>query len=269
MTVVIAFSKRRRRQYVGRTDPVGHQPDDGFTGAPAVFGLRCRDRLLGGAARQAQPQRFDRRCHRVRRVHAAAGAGSRNGRRLDVSQLTVADGTCRVTSDGLEDRNDVAMFRPRLDRAAVNEHGGPVEPSHRHRARRHVLVAAADRDVAVEALRRHDRLDRIGDDFARHERIAHAGRAHRNAVGHADRVELDGLAAGRIGTVARRIGQLVDVHVARCDHAPGRRDADLRFGKVRIAEADGTQHRTARRLRDTVDDDSRVSALVRHLFQLP
>ena len=52
------------------------------------------------------------------------------------------------------------------DRAAIDEHRRPIEPRDRHQATRHVLVAAPDRDQAVEALRPDDRLDRVGDHLA-------------------------------------------------------------------------------------------------------
>jgi hypothetical protein len=62
----------------------------------------------------------------------------------------------------------------------------------------HVLVAAAD-GHQPSIPRSRDRLDGIGDDLARHQRILHALRPHRNAVGNGDGVEDDGLAAGAIG----------------------------------------------------------------------
>ena len=74
-----------------------------------------------------------------------------------------------MTADGLEHRHDIAIAGTRLDRTAVDEHGRPVQACHRHRAARHVLVAAADRDETVEAFRGDDRFNRIGDDLAGHQ----------------------------------------------------------------------------------------------------
>ena len=107
-----------------------------------------------------------------------------------------------------------------------------------------------------------DGLDRVGDDLARHERIAHAGRAHRDAVGDGDRVEKHALRAGGVGARSRVAREAVDVHVAGRDHAPGRGDADLRLREIRVREADGAQHGAARRLRKAVDDDARVPARI-------
>ena len=44
------------------------------------------------------------------------------------------------------------------------------------------------------------------------------------------------LAAGGIGALRRRVGQLVDVHVAGREHAPGRGDADLRLLEVAVVK---------------------------------
>ena len=56
--------------------------------------------------------------------------------------------------------------------------------------------------------------------------------------------------------------ELVDVHVAGREHAPGRRDADLRLREVGVLESDGAQHRAAGACVEAVDDDARVAARV-------
>ena len=94
-------------------------------------------------------------------------------------------------------------LRSRLDRAAVDEDRRPIQPGHRHHAAGHVLVAAADRDEPVESFRRHDGFDRIGDDLAGHEGVAHARCAHRDAVGHRNRIEKHALAARGVSAGGR------------------------------------------------------------------
>ena len=98
----------------------------------------------------------------------------------------------------LEHGDDVAMLRTGPDRAAIDEHRRPIEPRERDQAAGHVLVAAADRHDAIEALRARDGLDRVRNHFARHERVAHAGRAVRDAVRDRDRAERRALAAGLV-----------------------------------------------------------------------
>src|SRR5690606_15612208 len=149
-----------------RLDAALDQMDDRLARTPAVRALRVRDGLLSRAVREAQAERLERRCHRVRGVHARAGTGPRNRRRLDLLELGLADPAGRVRADRLEHGDDVATLRPRLNRTAVDENRRPVEPGYRHRAARDVLVAAADRDEAVEPLARDDRLDRVRDHFA-------------------------------------------------------------------------------------------------------
>ena len=48
-----------------------------------------------------------------------------------------------------------------------------------------------------------DRLDGVRDDVAAHEREVHALVAHRDAVGHRDRAELERVAAGGVHAVLR------------------------------------------------------------------
>jgi len=55
-------------------------------------------------------------------------------------------------------------------------------------------------------------------------------------------LKITALPFGLIYARRRRIGQFVDVHIARRDHAPGRRDADLRLFEVVVFKTDGMQH---------------------------
>ena len=98
--------------------------------------------------------------------------------------LLVGDDAGEELAVGLERRDDVAHLAlrvARLDRAAVDHQRRPVEPRHGHDAARHVLVAAGNGDQRVVPLRAHHGLDRVGDQIARRQREAHAGRAHRDA----------------------------------------------------------------------------------------
>ena len=64
----------------------------------------------------------------------------------------------------------------RADRAAVDHQRRPIDPAHRDQAAGHVLVAAGKRDVGVVPLGLHHGFDRVGDQVARLQRIAHARR---------------------------------------------------------------------------------------------
>ena len=112
------------------------------------------------------------------------------------------------------------------NRSAIDKHGWPVHPRHGDQRARHVLVATADGHITVHARAAHHGFDRIGDHFARDQRIFHALAAHGNAVGNRDGIEDDGLAAGLVGAFFGFQRQFVNVHVARRDVAPGRGDAD-------------------------------------------
>ena len=168
----------------------------------------------------------------------------------------------RVAAHGLEHRHDVALVGSRPDGAAVDEYRRAVEPRQRDQTARHVLVASADRHHAVKALGADHRLDRIGNDLARHQRVAHARRAHRNAVGHGNGAEGDGLRALRFDSGGGQAREFVDVHVTGRQVAPGRRDADLRLGEIGVAEAHGMQHRAGGSLFETIHNGSRIAARI-------
>ena len=250
------------RQDAARRDAGLDEPDHRLARAAAVVALALTDRLLRGAVGQREPERLDRGGHGVRGVHAAAAAGTRDGGSLDLGELLVAHLPRRMAADRLEHRDDVAALRTGPDGAAVDEHGRPIEPRHGDRAGGHVLVAAAERDEPVEALRSDHGLDRVGDDLARDQRIAHAGRTHRDAVGDGDGVEQHGLAARGVDAALGLGGELVEMHVAGREVRPARGDADLRPSEVRVGEPHRAQHRPGRRLLRSVDDQARPAPRV-------
>ena len=209
---------------VTRSDTALDQTKDGGAGIGAIGHLVPGDRQLGGAVGQAHAHGFDGRCHRVGGVHAAAGPGARDGTGLDCLQFVGVDFLVGVLADGFENGDNVdRLFAmdARQDGAAVDEDRRPVHPGHGDQAAGHVLVAAADGDETVEALRTGHGFDRVGDHFAGDQRIAHARGSHGNTVGYGDGAEDDRLARGGIDSPAGLARQLVDVHVAGSDHAPG------------------------------------------------
>ena len=247
---------------VARLDITLDQFEHGFACAMAVILLGIGNGFLCRTVRQAHAERLDRRRHRVRGIHAAAGAGTRYRGQLDLVKLVIADLAGRVAADCLEHGNDIPALGARLDRAAVNEDAWTVEPRQGHHAARHVLVAAANGNQAVKALCTGHGLDRIGDHFARHQRIAHPRGPHRNTVRNRDGIENHALAPGAVDTLAGILGQLVDVHVAGRHHAPCGCNADLGLVEILVGETDRVQHRAARGLRHTVYNYGRKFACI-------
>ena len=124
---------------------------------------------------------------------------------------------------------------------------------------REVIADSIETVVGAEGF---DGFDRIRDDLARDERIAHAGRAHRDAVRHGDRVEQHALAARGVHARDGLLRELVDVHVAGREVRPRRGDADLRLAEVRVFETHGPQHRPRGALLRAVHDQARMRARV-------
>ena len=177
------------------------QVSDGGAGAAALVEL-CRvvgrgRRAVGQATcpapRWPRPWCWRCTCRRRRRRRGRRGARCRGAARRRCAGDVLA-----VALEGGDDVERVARcVVPGADRAAVDHERGAVQPAHGHQAAGHVLVAAGERDVGVVPLGAHHRLDRVGDQVARLQRVAHALGAHRDAVGHADGVEAHADQAGR------------------------------------------------------------------------
>ena len=259
------------RQDVPGADAAPDQLQHRATGLLAVHGLVPGHGGLRRRVREAQAKRLDGRRHGVGGVHAAARARAGDGdlgHGLDVRLAALAG---RLLAHGLEDVHQVhvpPLVLARQDRAAIHEDRRPVQPRHRHHAARHVLVAPANRHEAVKPLAAHDRLDRVGDDLARHQGVLHPLRSHRDAVGDRDGVEDDRLAAGLVDPLRHAHRELVDVHVARRDHGPRRGHPHLRLLEVLLLEARRVQHPAARRPLDAIHHLRRIHAFQRLALRL-
>ena len=198
-----------------------------------------------GAPGERHAQRLRDAGHRVGGVHPAAGALTRAGGLLDGVQLVAGDQPTGAGADGLEDVDDrqvPVVEPPGHGRPGVEEDAGQVEArgGHEHAGQR--LVAAGEQHRAVQPLREHHRLHRVGDDLAGDQRRTHALVAHGDAVGDRDGAELQGEAACGADAVLRPLGEPVQGEVAGGDLVPGRRDADLRLGEVVVAHAHRAEH---------------------------
>ena len=120
----------------------------GFRGALFLFVILRRHRRR---VRQTHAHRFDGRGHRIRREHPPARPDSRTGMPLHFQQLRPVDSPRAVFAHRFEraDHGEIfAVQPPGLDRAAINEDRGNIQPRDRHHRAGHVLVAAADGHAA-------------------------------------------------------------------------------------------------------------------------
>ena len=241
--------KRLLREDVERLDAAPQHFHDGCARAAAIVHLRGRNRVLCGAVRQAHAKRFDGGGHRVRCIHAAARTRTGNGALLDGKKFRIVNFFVRVRADGFKNGNNIELALLRIirdatgqNRSAINEHGRTIQSRHGDERAGHIFIATADGHKTIHARAADDGFNRVGDDFARDERIFHAFAAHRDAVGDRDGVEDDRLATGSVRAFFGFERELVNVHVAGRDVAPCRGDADDGLGKIFLREADGIKH---------------------------
>src|SRR5258706_67781 len=77
--------------------------------------------------------------------------------------------------------------------------------------------ARSQADHRVEAVRLYHRLHRVGDQFARGQRVAHSFVSHRDPVVDADGVELEWDSAGSAYGIFYNAAELLEVHVSGND----------------------------------------------------
>ena len=237
--------ERFTRHDIARANSFFEEIEGGRAGAMAIFHFVLGDGGLGGAVGETHAERFDGAGHGVGGVHAAAGTGAGDGAAFDFGEIGVVHFAVGMFADRFEDGNDVNILIAETageNRAAINENAGTIEAGHGDDAAGHVFIAAADRDDAVEPFAAHDRFDGVGDHFAGDEGIFHPFGAHGDAVGNGDGVENDGFAARFVRAMSGFDGELIDVHVARGDHAPGGGDADEGLFEIGDVETDRVKH---------------------------
>ena len=88
----------------------------------------------------------------------------------------------------------------------------------------------------------HNRFNRVGNNFARHQTCAHALVTHTDSVGHGDGAELKRYAASGTDTLLGCIGKTTKRHVARRYFIPRACKTNLWLLPVVIGKAHCAQH---------------------------
>ena len=196
--------------------------------ARAPVAVVGRDHRL---AERGDSEELQRQAHRVGGEVPGAGTRPRAGGALELVEVAAVEAPGVERAELLPhvlDRGRLAAPRAGAHRAAVEHERRLVDARERHQRRGHRLVAADDADQRVEVVRDVEQLDRVGDQLARDERGAHAGRRLRLVVGDGDRVERKRHAARGLHAARDGVREVAVVEVARHRAGPRRGDADDR-----------------------------------------
>ncbi len=209
-----------------------------------------------GKSHRRNAEKFADESHSVGGELAAAGARSRTGGFFESLEPRVGHVAVRMAADGFVnvlDRDGVAFKFAGSDRTAVENQAWNIQTRQRHDAGGNGFVAANENDQGVKNVAAGDKLDGVGDHFAADQRSAHALRAHGDAVGNGNGVELERSAAGGANAVLNVHGQFAKVKVARADFDPGIRNADEGLGEIVITKPASAEHGACTGTMGTVD----------------
>ena len=132
---------------------------------------------------------------------------------------------------------------PGRNRSAVQNQARNIQPRQRHHAGWNRFVASHQNHQRVEHIAARYKFDGIRNHFAADQRCPHSLRAHCDAVGNGNGVELQRRATGFADASFHVFSEFAQVIVAWPDFNPGVRDADQRLLEVGIVEADRLEHR--------------------------
>ncbi len=216
----------------------------------------------GAVGRQRDAQHFHNAVHTVGGEHAAARSARRAAEVFQHLQLCLVDLPGLVRADPLKHADQVnhaTVGRPACGHwPPADENSGHIQPHGRHQHAGDDLVAVGDADHAVEGVGGHHRLDAVGDQLAAGQGELHALVPHRDAVVHADGVELERHAAGGADRVLHQLAEALQVHVAGHDVHVGIHDCDERLVHVFVTHAGRLEQRAVRRALDAALDTVRA-----------
>jgi hypothetical protein len=220
---------------------------DSTTGSQTFELLGLGHGGIGGGTGKRHTHSLNNGSHGVGSVHTTASATARAGVLDDVLTLVLVDLTSDKLTVSLEGRDDVESLVGHLttsgsDGTAVNHDGGSVDSSHGHDDTGHVLVATGQGNVCIVPLATHDGLDRVCDDVARLQGVAHTGGTVGHAITDTDSVELHTLEPSSFHTLVDLVAEVHQVHVTGVARVPDRRNTDLGLVHVLVVEAGGVQH---------------------------
>ena len=159
---------QRARQWAAAREEL-HDRRTGFACNGTALGVDGRQRRRAG---QREAERLGHHRHRIGGELAGTGTERRQARALEFGELALRHVPGEDGADafiGIEHRHFAAAPAARERGAAVNEDRGDVEAHHGHHHPGQRLVAAGKADQRVVGVAAHDRLDAVGDDFARHK----------------------------------------------------------------------------------------------------
>src|SRR4029077_18997020 len=138
--------------------------------------------------------KFADQCHGVRSElsTASAGSGTRCGFKGIEPRIRHSATSVHANSfENILDGKGVALELAGSDRASIENKPGNIQTRQGHDAAGNCFVAADQDNQRIKKITARNELNGVGDDFAAYERSAHALRAHRNAIGDGDSVELE------------------------------------------------------------------------------
>ena len=205
--------------------------------------LHQRDDLLPGLLRDLEATRVDRgpsgrsgQLHAERLGHARHGRGGAHrhavpvrARHASLGDVALVDGHPAGLHLGLElphvrSRTDVLALVLAVEHRPASDHDGrQIDAGRRHQQARRRLVAAGQQHHPVERVGAHQLLGLEREKVP----VEHGGRAHQRLAGGHDG-ELQREPAGLPDATLDRLGDPVQVGVARRQLRPGGRDADHR-----------------------------------------
>ena len=165
-------------------------------------------------ARQGQAEGLVEAVHRVGGEHAGTGTAGRAGAALDPFDFSVVDILVGGHDHGVDQIVALVAVDAGLHRPAGDEDGRDVEAHRGHQHARGDLVAVADADHRVDRVGVAHVFDAVGDQFARRQRVEHAGVAHGDAVVDGDGIELGGEAALVGDDLFQLLADVMEMHMA-------------------------------------------------------
>ena len=224
-----------------------HNLHTGMLGKPQAGGVGGGD---GAVAGQCHTDGLGQAVHGVGGIHAGAGPAGGTGVFLIVTHTVLVQRAGVVGTHCLEhvaEAGASAVLQVAGQHgSAGDENGGDIQAGSGHQQAGHVFVAVGDHDKPVKLVGNGHGLGGVGNQVTGDKGVFHADVPHGNAVTHGDGREDHRGPAGCRDACLDRIGDLVQIHVARDDLIPGAHHADNRAADLLVGETESIKQAAVR-----------------------
>ncbi len=214
---------------VSRLHILLHQIHDGHAGVLCQHDSSAGDRRDGTVARKTNADGFAEAVHAVGGIHAGAGAATRAHVLFECTEAFIIDEAGFAGTNSFEHLRKGGLLtvnEATHHRSAGADDGWDVDAAGCHDHARYDFITVRNQYQSVELVSLRHGLHAIRNQLTAWQRILHSFVTHGDTIAYANGRDHNRGSSGHTDTCFYRLGNLVQMHMARYDFTVSGNDAD-------------------------------------------